>query len=233
MQYRLVRRLDHITAEFSGKVALQPFLDVIEQLGEITRAEGDHLLLLNLQGLAGEIHVTGQMQLGKAVARHLAHLSRVASLVPPEKLTRTSEQVAQAQGMALRIFDDRAQALAWLRSSEPPSPADRGPDKALSPPQAAIWAAFRHLFPAHAQAIQLPNGTLAISWSVAHQPGATFEMATPITVRLEPGLLEQMRLATAEQRSRIAAQQEAAFRAGLVGYDPYTSVPRARVIVLG
>ena len=39
--------------------------------------------------------------------------------------------------------------------------------------------------------------------------------------------------AGAEQRKRIASQQEPNFRAGLVGYDPYARVPKARVIVLG
>jgi hypothetical protein len=234
MQFRIARHIDHVAVELTGEIELQPFLQLIEKLGEITQSEGDHRLLFNLLGMAGEVHFTGQIQLGEAIARHLAHLSRVASVVPADRLTRTSEKVARAQGMELMIFDNLQDGLAWVRGSAAPVRIEGAQDaSAIDPPRAAIWAAFRHLFPAHAQAIQLPNGTLAISWSIAHQPDATFEMATPITVRLEPELLEQMRLASAEQRARIAAHQEAAFRAGLVGYDPYTSVPRARVIVLG
>ena len=58
-------------------------------------------------------------------------------------------------------------------------------------------------------------------------------MATPITVRLEPELVVSLTQATSAQRKRIASHQEAAFRAGLMGYDPYAAVPSARVIVLG
>jgi hypothetical protein len=79
----------------------------------------------------------------------------------------------------------------------------------------------------------LANGSLAISWGMANDPDALYGMSAPITVRFEPALIDSMRLASAEQRKRIATHQEAAFRAGMLGYDPYAAVPKARVIVLG
>ena len=42
-----------------------------------------------------------------------------------------------------------------------------------------------------------------------------------------------MRLASLEQRRKIARRQEGTVKAGMVGYDPYASVPKSRVIVLG
>ncbi len=104
---------------------------------------------------------------------------------------------------------------------------------ALGCAHAAIWEAVRHLLPGHAQAIQLPNGTLAISWSVPRHQGSLYEMATPISVRLEPELEQRLLHADDVERKRVAALQEIAFRSGLVGYDPTTDVPRARVITLG
>lgn len=236
MQFRILRRIDHVALELTGGIDLAQLLGLIEKLGDLTQSEGDSRLLFNMQGLTGEIPLTAQIEVGEHVVRHLAHLARIASVVPAERVTRTSEKIARAQGLEFKVFDELPAALAWLQGSAAPSQApadDRAEAGSIEPAHAAIWAAFRHLFPAHAKAIQLPSGSLAISWSIANHPDATYEMATPITVRLEPELLEQMRQATAEQRTRIATNQEPAFRAGLVGYDPYTSVPRARVIVLG
>jgi len=234
MQSRILRRLDHVVLELEGGIDLPALLGLIEQLGDLTQSEGEALLLFNFQRLDGEIALTAQIEVGEHIVRHLRHLARIASVVPAERVTRTSEKIARSQGLEFKVFDAMAPALAWLRGQAPPQQAADGAEAGgIDACHAAIWAAFRHLFPAHAKAIQLPSGALAISWSIANHPDATYEMATPITVRLEPELVERMREATAEQRSHIAAQQEQAFRAGLVGYDPYTSVPRARVIVLG
>lgn len=239
MQSRIVRLPDYVDVELTGQVDLAALLDLIKRLGELTREYKDTRLMFDLLNLEGEVHFTGQMKTGEQVAQHMSHLAKVASVVPAEKITRTSEQVARAQGAQLKIFASKDEAIAWIREADPaPAAASAVAQQvrdqaALDPVRAAIWAAVRHLFPVHARAIQMNSGTLAISWSIANQPDAVYDMATPITIRLEPELVEQMRLATAEQRKRIASHQEAAFRAGLVGYDPFTTVPRARVIVLG
>ncbi len=243
MEVRIVRLTDYVDVELSGQVDLTSLLELISRLGDMTRANADQRLLFDLLALDDSPHIAGQMQVGEQVAHCLAHLARVASVVPPDKITRTSEQVARAQGVQLKIFESKDEAIAWLRGggdgvADTSVPAQLAAQAANAPRPlgtacTAIWLAVRHLFPAHAQAIQLPNGSLAISWAIANQPQAVFEMATPITVRLEPELAESLRLANPEQRKRIAAHQEAAFRAGLVGYDPFTTVPKARVIVLG
>jgi hypothetical protein len=234
MQFRITRLPDYVEVELTGQVDLQALLALIKRLGTITQANGDTCLLFDLLRLGGDMHFAGQMQTGEQVARCLSHLDKVASVVPAEKITRTSEKVARAQGAKLRVFDAREAAIAWIGDKAPQAGTAVAADsKAMDPARAAVWQAVRHLFPLHAKAIQLPNGTLAISWSIASQPDALYDMAAPITVRLEPALVEQLRMANPEQRKRIAAQQEAAFRAGLVGYDPFTVVPRARVIVLG
>jgi hypothetical protein len=55
-----------------------------------------------------------QHAIGLLAHRHLAHLEKVASLVPPEKLTRVSEAAARAQGMELRVFSQLSDAIGWL-----------------------------------------------------------------------------------------------------------------------
>ena len=230
MHARISRHPDYLDVELTGRLDLSELLELIKRLGAMTREQGDQRLLFDLLGLEGELHTAGQMQVGEWLVQCLPHLAGLASVVPTEKITRASENVARSHGIRMQVFDSREAALAWLRQAEPPA-EPRG--KLMGAAHAAIWDAMRHLFPRHAQAIELPNGTLAISWSVAHQAGSHYDMATPITVRLEPDLMQSLTLADAEQRKRIATHQEASFRAGLMGYDPYAAVPSARVIVLG
>ena len=235
MQVRVLRLLDYVDVELTGHLDVEQLLELIGKLGNLTQDSEDKRLLFDLTGLEGEVHLISQLRVGEHIARCLSHLSRVASVVTPQRLTRISEKVARARGVQLQIFDSKDAAISWLRDSSPePAGSQVGDPTPMDPARAAIWETLRHLFPLHAQAIQLPNGTLAISWALDNQPGSAFQMATPITVRLEPGLEESLAAAASgEERRRIALQHEAVFRAGLMGYDPYTAVPKARVIILG
>lgn len=103
----------------------------------------------------------------------------------------------------------------------------------LDPIRAVFWESFRHLFPSHAKAVQTATGCLIITWSIKGAPGARFPYATPITVRFEEELTRAMEEGSAQERQQLAQGQEAALRAGMVGYDPFAAVPKARVIVLG
>ncbi|MEO7391068.1 MAG: hypothetical protein ABIU58_02770 [Ramlibacter sp.] len=97
----------------------------------------------------------------------------------------------------------------------------------------AFWESFRGLFPPHAKAVQTATGGLTISWPTTGNPDAHFAHSMPIAIRFEADLLEAMGAAGFEQRSKIAQRHEAALKAGLIGYEPYASVPKSRVIVLG
>jgi hypothetical protein len=229
MQVEVVRLQEYLDVQVAGPLDLGHLLAIIERVGRLTRDHGDTRILFNLLDVEGMPHVGGQMQLGEQVVRSLSHIARVASVVPADRITRSSESIARQHGVQLKVFDSKDGAIAWLRETE----ADEYERTLLDAPRKAIWDAVKHLFPPHAQAIQLPNGTLAISWAVARHAGAATEMATPITVRLEPELAKALEMADSEQRRRIALTQEPEFRAGLMGYDPFTDIPRARVIVLG
>ena len=103
----------------------------------------------------------------------------------------------------------------------------------LDPIRAQFWEAFRHLFPAHAKAVQTKSGSLIISWSIKGDAAARFPYATPIAVRFEEELTRAMEASDPEQRQQLAQRQEPILRAGMIGYDPFAAVPKARVIVLG
>ena len=81
--------------------------------------------------------------------------------------------------------------------------------------------------------MQTGSGGLVISWALQGDPYARFTHATPISIRFEEELIQAMRAADAQERISIAKRHEGVVKAGLVGYDPYTAVPKARVIVLG
>lgn len=234
MQFQVVRATRFVRVEVKGPADVVAFVRGIHAVAADTLAQGDRLLLVNLLQVEESLDSTGHFVLGEQVARQLSHLSRLASVVPTARMTRTSEKVARAHGVQLRVFDAEPPALAWLLDDDgAPEPAPQADGSLMDPVRAAFWDAWRHLFPPNAQAVQLSNGNLVIAWALARDPQALFEMSTPVTVRFEPGLLDSMAQASSAQRRRIAASQEMSLRAGLLGYDPYARVPQARVIVLG
>jgi len=99
--------------------------------------------------------------------------------------------------------------------------------------RSAFWQSYRYLFPPHAKAVQTASGNIVITWAMEGDPHARFVHATPITIMFDDELVQAMLTATQEQRRKIAKRHELVLKAGLVGYDPYTVVPKARVIVLG
>lgn len=100
------------------EVTTLAFLEVAEPaLQEIaghTRQWGDRRLLINLIDVVGTFGPEEQRAIGLLAYQYLSHLEKVASLVPPEKLTRLSEQAARAQGMELKVFTTLSDAVDWL-----------------------------------------------------------------------------------------------------------------------
>jgi hypothetical protein len=86
----------------------------VREIAERTRHHGDRRLLINLMDVVGTFGPDQQREIGILAYRYLAHLERVASLVPPDKPTRVSEAAAQAQGLQLRVFTQLTDAIEWL-----------------------------------------------------------------------------------------------------------------------
>jgi hypothetical protein len=86
----------------------------VREIAERTRHHGDRRLLINLMDVVGTFGPDQQREIEILAYRYLAHLERVASLVPPDKLTRVSEAAAQAQGLQLRVFTQLTDAIEWL-----------------------------------------------------------------------------------------------------------------------
>jgi len=103
----------------------------------------------------------------------------------------------------------------------------------LDDAHAALWHAVRHLFPAHAMVDQTGDGQLLISWTIAGATAGSLLLATPVMIRIEPGLLFALWTGDFIERRALARLQERTVRAALAGHDPLARIPTTPLIVLG
>lgn len=100
--------------EVTALAFLEDAEPALAEIAERTREAGTRRLLINLIDVVGTFGPEQQRAIGVLAHRYLHHLEKVASLVPPDKLTRESEAAARAQGMELRVFTQLVEALDWL-----------------------------------------------------------------------------------------------------------------------
>ena len=114
---KILRSPQFTSVTISGPASLDDFVGLMNTLGEQTRREGDKRVLVNLLGVEGELKFTDHFQLGSQAAQLLRHLDKLASVVPADKITHTSEKVALKQGFQLRVFTSVDEAARWLGES--------------------------------------------------------------------------------------------------------------------
>ena len=101
-------------AEVSGLAFIADAEELILRIAKNTRTHGDKRLLINLLDVVGTLERHDHQMLGQLAAIHLAHLEKVASLVPEDKITRVSQEAAMGLGMQLRVFTSIGDAVQWL-----------------------------------------------------------------------------------------------------------------------
>lgn len=104
----------YAVAEITALAFLESAEPILRDIAAQTKLRRDRRLLINLLDVVGTFGPEEQKQIGLLAHRYLSHLERVASLVPPEKITRVSEAAARAQGMELRVFTQLGEAVDWL-----------------------------------------------------------------------------------------------------------------------
>ena len=114
LKYQISRLPRFVRFEVSGEATLAEMDRLIDDVAQVTAAAGDSRVLVNLLGVREHLKFTDHYAIGELVARRLSHLQRLASVVPGNRRTGTSEKVANAQGTALRVFVSEAEAGAWL-----------------------------------------------------------------------------------------------------------------------
>lgn len=104
----------YAVAEITALAFLESAEPVLRTIAERTLQHRTRRLLINLMDVVGTFGPDEQHAIGLLAYRYLSHLEKVASLVPPDKITRVSEKAARAQGMELRVFTSLPAAVEWL-----------------------------------------------------------------------------------------------------------------------
>lgn len=98
----------------AGHASLKNYFDLIDDAARATAAAGDTLVLVDIRGVIGRLHVNDQLFIGEVAAEKLVHLRKVATLVPEDPATYNSEKSAAQKGLGLRTFAVEAEAIGWL-----------------------------------------------------------------------------------------------------------------------
>ena len=120
---QLSRLPGYVRVQVAGAASIREFVELISTIGQETVYWSDRRVLVDVRQVEGELTPTEQIFLGELIAQDLAHIERVASIVPPARLTRNSERAAQELGSQLRVFDDENEALAWIAADKVGAPA--------------------------------------------------------------------------------------------------------------
>lgn len=110
-----VERLPHyVLLQVSGLASLKNYCDLVDEAAQQTVAHGYTRALVDLRQVVGRLGFTDQFFIGDVISQKLAHLTKLASVVPQDPKSYNSNRVANRKGLNMRMFDSEAQATAWL-----------------------------------------------------------------------------------------------------------------------
>ena len=100
--------------EITALAFIEDVEPALRDIAARTREHGDRRILININDVVGTFTPEEHQTIGVLTYRYLAHMERVATLAPPEKLTGVSANIARAHGLHLRAFPNLGDAVAWL-----------------------------------------------------------------------------------------------------------------------
>ena len=100
----------------NGAPTLGQLLSMIHLLGVESETWQQDRVLVDLRGVVTPFDRMEQFRIGEEAAASLSHMDRIASLVPPERVTRVSEKAARRNGTNVRVFDREQEAIGWLEA---------------------------------------------------------------------------------------------------------------------
>lgn len=113
MRLRVSPQNDFVLAEITGLVALDAWDSVLTDLGQAATGAPTPRLVVDLTGLVGWLGLPERHEVGLLMARSLVRFKKVAMHIQPEKIVGTVEAAARGQGLELRMFASREQAVSW------------------------------------------------------------------------------------------------------------------------
>ena len=113
--FQMTREAGVARFELEGAASLEDLYQFIDAVARQTSLTGEKLALVNLLAIQENLSFTDLYATGEQVASRLSHLARLAAVVPPARRNATSEKVANARNMNLRVFTAVEEALVWLQ----------------------------------------------------------------------------------------------------------------------
>jgi hypothetical protein len=114
LSFRIEHRDRYSVVRVDGDPSLGQFLSFLQLMGVETAAFPHKRVLFDLRGVRTLTTFTEHYAVGEEAARQFRHLHRIASLVPPDRITRASEKTAQQSGINLSVFTEEGAAIGWL-----------------------------------------------------------------------------------------------------------------------
>jgi hypothetical protein len=119
------RRIEELTIEQAqeggylcvtghGAATLREFFLAIDVIALTVATQGNKRVLIDLLGVRQALSFSDHLMLGARVAERLASAERIATVVPTQYRSGSSEKAAQKSGLALQAFVTPSDALAWL-----------------------------------------------------------------------------------------------------------------------
>jgi hypothetical protein len=104
----------YVRVAVTGSPSIGQLLSLIHLLGVESETWAQTAALVDLRGVRTAFTEVDQFRIGEEAACSLNHLERIASVVPRERITRISQRAARRNGVNVIVFDDEADAVAWL-----------------------------------------------------------------------------------------------------------------------
>ena len=104
-----------------GTPTIDQLLSAVHLLGVRSEAWPQRAMLVDLRDVSTPFEPVEQYRLGEETAASLSHMARIASVVPAERVTRISQKAARRSGTNVMVFDNEAEAVAWLTGADPSS----------------------------------------------------------------------------------------------------------------
>ena len=108
------REAHHTRVTITGVPSIGQLLSLIHLVGVESEGWESDRVLVDLRGVGTLFSEQEQARIGEEAAASLNHMSRIASVVPRERVTRISERAARRDGTNVCVFDDERAALGWL-----------------------------------------------------------------------------------------------------------------------
>ena len=104
----------YVRVTLSGSPSIGQMLSMIHLLGVESETWEQTATLVDLRGVVTQYSQLEQFRIGEEAACSLSHMEKIASVVPPDRITRISQRAARRNGIDLCVFGDEGEAVSWL-----------------------------------------------------------------------------------------------------------------------